>query len=41
MYNKENLPITSLCFNLTDTCNFNCKYCFVKQKPLLEDFWKR
>lgn len=26
-------PITSMCLNVTDDCNFNCQYCFVKQKP--------
>lgn len=27
------MKIKTICLNLTDQCNFNCKYCFVKQKP--------
>ena len=25
--------INHLCLNITDSCNFNCKYCFVNKKP--------
>ena len=25
----KRIPITSACLNITDTCNFNCRYCFV------------
>ena len=25
------VPITSICLNVTNRCNFNCRYCFVKQ----------
>ena len=25
--------VTSACFNLTDACNLQCRYCFVEQHP--------
>ena len=25
--------VTSACFNLTDSCNLKCRYCFVEQQP--------
>ena len=25
------IPITSICLNITENCNFNCRYCFVHQ----------
>lgn len=33
MYDINHKPITSICLNLTDDCNFNCKYCFVNKNP--------
>lgn len=27
------IPITKICLNVTDSCNFNCRYCFVNQHP--------
>lgn len=29
----KRIPITSACLNITDACNFNCRYCFVNQAP--------
>lgn len=29
----KRIPITSACLNITDACNFNCRYCFVHQAP--------
>lgn len=29
----QNKPITSLCLNVTDACNFDCRYCFVNKQP--------
>lgn len=27
------LPISKICLNVTDACNFNCRYCFVNKEP--------
>ena len=31
-YNKDFLPITNICLNITETCNLNCRYCFTEQR---------
>lgn len=33
MNDNFRIPITSACLNITDTCNFNCRYCFVNHQP--------
>lgn len=33
MRNDLIVPITSVCLNVTDACNFNCRYCFVNHQP--------
>ena len=33
MNNDLITPITSACLNVTDACNFDCKYCFVNHQP--------
>lgn len=30
---NKNVPITKACLNVTDACNFNCRYCFVNKEP--------
>lgn len=30
---NQHIPITKVCLNVTDACNFNCKYCFVNKSP--------
>lgn len=32
-YSKELLPITEICLNVTEACNFACKYCFTEHHP--------
>ena len=32
-YSKKLLPITEVCLNLTEACNFACKYCFTEHHP--------
>lgn len=32
-YSKDILPITEICANLTEDCNFACRYCFTEHHP--------
>ena len=32
-YNKNLLPITDACFNITEACNCICEYCFTEHHP--------
>ena len=32
-YREQYRYLTNICLNLTDSCNFACKYCFVEQNP--------
>lgn len=32
-YKEEYSLLTRICLNVTDACNFACKYCFVEQNP--------
>ena len=32
-YKEEYKYLTNICLNLTDACNFACRYCFVEQHP--------
>ena len=33
VYKEHFSYLTNICLNLTDACNFACKYCFVEQNP--------
>lgn len=38
IYNKDLKPITSACLNITNACNFNCRYCFVNHNANYMDY---